>query len=212
MTTRRPHLHPLHDDLSFDALLIGGRAGVGKTAMGFEVSAQFQAAGVAHCFIEGDNLDQAFPAPPGDPARTLLTEANLAALWRNYAALGYRRLIYTNTVSVLESDMITRAMGGTVRVTAILLTAHDTTAAHRLTVREIGCQLDAHLARGTAMARHLATTAPGHVRRVATDNRTVTDIATEIIAATSWATPADELRQVRVSANPPGMNTGVLPG
>ena len=89
--------------------------------------------------------------------------------------------------------MITRAMGGTVRVTAVLLTANDATAARRLAAREIGSQLDAHLVRSSSMARHLETTAPGHVRRVATDDRTVAGIATEIIAAAGWAAPADDL-------------------
>jgi hypothetical protein len=179
----------MHDDLSFDALLLGGRAGAGKTTVGYEISAQLQATRIAHCLIEGDNLDQAFPAPPDDPARTRLTEANLAALWRNYAALGYRRLIYTNTVSVLESGMITRAMGGTVRVTAVLLTARDVTAAGRLAGREIGSQLDAHLARGAVMAAHLHAAAPDDVHRVPTDDRAVTDIATEIIRAANWTVP-----------------------
>ncbi|GAA3106781.1 hypothetical protein [Nonomuraea salmonea] len=63
---------------------------------------------MAHCLIEGDDLCEAHPAPDGDPHRTAMTEANLAAVWANYAALGYRRLIYTNTVSVLEADLITR--------------------------------------------------------------------------------------------------------
>lgn len=62
-----------------EALLIGGRAGVGKTTVGWEVS-------------------------------------------------GYRRLIYTNTVSVLEADLIARAMGGAPRITSVLLTAGDATA------------------------------------------------------------------------------------
>ena len=50
---------------------------------------------MAHCLIEGDLLDQAFPAPPGDPGRTELTRQNLRALWDNCSRLGYRRLIYT---------------------------------------------------------------------------------------------------------------------
>jgi hypothetical protein len=178
----------MHRAAAFEALLLGGRAGVGKSTTGWEISAQLQAAQVAHCFIEGDNLDQAFPAPPGDPARTRLTEANLAALWRNYAALGYRRLIYTNTVSVLEPDLIARAMGGTVRIIPVLLTASDTTAGHRLGVRETGSQFDTHLARGAAMARYLETTAPQDVLRVRTDGRDATDIAREIIAMTNWRT------------------------
>ncbi|MFF8973604.1 AAA family ATPase [Streptomyces sp. NPDC014995] len=173
---------------AYEALLIGGRAGVGKTTVGWEISAQLQALRIAHCLVEGDNLDQAFPAPADDPARTKMTEANLAALWRNYAALGYRRLIYTNTVSVLEPDLIARAMGGTPRITAVLLTADETTAQQRLGTREIGSQLDAHVTRSTAMAQHLEATAPPWVARVPTDGRSVTDIARDAIAATNWST------------------------
>ncbi|MEE4494955.1 AAA family ATPase [Streptomyces sp. BE230] len=173
---------------SYEALLIGGRAGVGKTTVGWEISAQLQALRIAHCLIEGDNLDQAFPAPADDPARTKMTEANLAALWRNYAALGYRRLIYTNTVSVLEPDLIARAMGSAPRITAVLLTADDATARQRLDTREIGSQLGAHITRSTAMAQHLEATAPSWVARVSTDARSITDIARDAIAATNWAT------------------------
>lgn len=185
----------MQDALSYEALLIGGRSGVGKSTVGWEISAQLQSAKIAHCLVEGDTLDQAFPAPPGDPSRTKLTETNLAALWRNYAALGYRRLIYTNTVSILEPDLIARAMGGTIRVIAVLLTADDTTARRRLGGREIGSQLDAHLERSAAMARHLEAAAPHDVLRVPTDDRPVTEIASEIITATGWpAQPAHNSR------------------
>lgn len=170
-----------------EALLIGGRSGAGKTSAGWEVSSLLQAARISHCLVEGDNLDQAFPAPPGDPARTKLTEANLAALWRNYAALGYRRLIYTNTVAVIEPGLITRAIGGTPRINAVLLTASDATIRDRLSAREIGTQFDAHLARSATMARHLEMTAPPSVTRISTDNRSITDIAADIIAATGWS-------------------------
>lgn len=170
-----------------EVLLIAGRAGVGKTTVGWEVSAQLQVAGIAHALVEGDNLDQIFPAPPGDPARTRITEANLTALWRNYAALGCRRLIYTNTVSVLEPDLIARATGGTPRIIAVLLTADDATARRRLGGREIGSQLAAHVARGAEMAGHLESTAPAWVHRIRTDGRQPIDIARDIISATGWA-------------------------
>lgn len=43
---------------------------------------------------------------------------------------GYRRLIYTNTASVLPeaTGMLERAMGAEVRITRVLLTASDATA------------------------------------------------------------------------------------
>lgn len=171
----------------YEALLIGGRSGVGKSTVAWEVSAQLQAAEVAHCVIEGDFLDQAYPAPPGDPDRTRLTEANLAAMWRNYTSLGYRRLIYTNTVSILESDLVARAMGGLPRITGVLLTAGDEATHGRLEIRETGSQLEAHLSRSWRMARRLDSEAPPWVVRVPTDGRSVMSIAHEVIAASHWA-------------------------
>ncbi|GAA3316125.1 hypothetical protein GCM10017710_26910 [Arthrobacter ramosus] len=64
--------------------------------MAFELHAQLTAIKVKHCVIEGDNLDLAFP----QPREHNLAERHLAAIWANYRALGYRRMIYTNTVSV----------------------------------------------------------------------------------------------------------------
>lgn len=169
-----------------EVLLIGGRSGVGKSTTSWEVSAQLQAAEVDHALVEGDFLDQIFPAPPGDPTRSGITERNLAAIWRNYAELGCRRLIYTNTVSVVEPDLIVRAMGGSARVLGVLLTADDATARERLGGREIGSQLDAHLERSARMSVHLESTAPAWVHRIPTDGRTTVDIARDIVAVTGW--------------------------
>ncbi|WP_211244600.1 hypothetical protein [Actinospica robiniae] len=168
------------------ALLIGGRCGVGKNTVGLEVSAQLQAASVAHALVNGNFLDHIHPAPEGDPARTKITEANLAAIWRNYAAVGCSRLIYTNMVSILEPDLIARAMGASPRVTMILLTADDETARLRLRGRELGSHLDPHIERGEKMSRYLDDTAPDSAVRIGTDGRTVPDIAREVIAATGW--------------------------
>jgi hypothetical protein len=179
---------PVQNTLPSEALLIGGRSGVGKTTVGAEISAQLQSSGITHCLIEGDNLDQAFPAPPDDPVRTKMTEVNLASLWRNYAALGHRRLIYTNTFSILEPDLITRAMGGAPRIISVLLTAQDTTTHHRLSTREIGSQLDLHLQRSATMAARLEATAPPDVVRIPTDGRQADEIARDIITATNWLT------------------------
>lgn len=170
----------------FSVLLIGGRAGVGKSTVAYEISAQLQEASVAHCYIEGDFLDHAHPAPRDDPSRTELTRRNLAALWRNYAELGYRRLIYTNTVSVLERDLVVDAMGGTVDAIGVLLTAADDIADQRLGVRETGSQYKAHVTRGAAAARYLETATPDWVVRVPTDDKSVGRVASEVIAHTGW--------------------------
>jgi adenylylsulfate kinase-like enzyme len=154
-----------------EVLLVGGRAGVGKTTVGWEVSARLRAARVAHAVIDGDFMGQVHPAPEGDPHRAAIGERNLTAVWGNYAELGYRRLVYVNTVSVLEEStgMFRRAMGDGVRIVRVLLTATDETAERRLTGRELGYER-----------------APAGTLRVVTDGRSVIDIAAEVTAATGW--------------------------
>ncbi len=164
-------------------LLLGGRSGVGKSSVGYEIHAQLSAGGVRHCVIEGDNLDLAYP-PPWEHG---LAERNLAAMWGNYRALGYRRLIYANTVSVRFVDELTAAMGDDPRVTAVLLTADDVTARQRLARREIGSALEQHVVRSDLAARELEALSPAWVHRVPTDGRPVVDIAGEIIGLTGWA-------------------------
>jgi len=167
-----------------EVLLIGGRSGAGKSTIGYEMHAQLSAAGVRHCLIDGDNLDMAYP-PPWQHS---LAEQNLTAMWANYRALGYRRMIYTNTASVLEKviSQLTAAMGDDPQVTAVLLTCADATAHHRLSQREIGTALDQHIERSALMARTLDERAPRWVHRVQTDDRTVDDIAAEIIGLVGW--------------------------
>ncbi|MFE6397708.1 DEAD/DEAH box helicase family protein [Streptomyces alboflavus] len=171
-----------------EVVLIGGRSGVGKSSVGWEVAAQLAAADIGHALIEGDFLDAVHPAPAGDPHRSRLTCRNLAALWANYADLGCRRLVYTNTAGVLPSEewLFTEAIGRP-RIVRILLTATDATAEQRLREREVGSELDRHLRRSAFMARHLDDLVPPDTHRVPTDGRTVGDIAADVIRRAGWA-------------------------
>lgn len=164
------------------ALLIGGRSGVGKTTVSYEVSELLRRHDVAHALIDGDNLDAVYPPVDG----SALAEANLAAIWRNYAALGYRRAIYVNTVSVLESDMIRRALGGEVAITGVLLTAGDAAIRDRLGQREIGSTFEIHLERSARAAHRLEATASDTVHRVQADGRPIAEIAAEILKLAGW--------------------------
>ena len=168
-----------------EVVFLGGRSGTGKTSVGYEIHAQLSAAGVMHCLIDGDNLDMAYP----DPREHDLAERNLAAMWANYRALGYRRMVYVNTASVLGPvhQKLTAAMADEPTTTDILLTCSDATARQRLAQREIGSELDWHIDRSDLMARRLDAQVPARVRRVATDGRTIADIAAEVITLTGWA-------------------------
>jgi broad-specificity NMP kinase len=132
-------------------LLIGGRPGVGKSAVGNELHHLLVEREVMHGFIEGDNLDLAYP-PPWEYG---LAEANLGVMWRNYQALGHHRLIYANTLSVLCSDQLVAAIDGPARVTGVLLTATDDSVRRRLSAREVGSTLELHVRRSEERAAEL---------------------------------------------------------
>ncbi|MET9552432.1 AAA family ATPase [Streptomyces sp. NPDC006645] len=171
-----------------EVLLIGGRAGVGKTTVAWEVSARLRAVAVSHAVIDGDFMGHVHPAPDGDPHRSQITESNLTAVWGNFARRGYRRLIYTSPLSVLPgtTGMFERAMGADVRIVRVLLTASDTTTGRRLAGRELGSELDRELKASARKARLLDEGVVADTVRVVTDGRPVMDIAHDVVAATGW--------------------------
>jgi gluconate kinase len=170
-------------------LLIGGRSGVGKSTVAAEIHRQLAERGVRHAWIEGDNLDMAFPVPWKQGHK--LAEANLAAMWSNYRALGYARLIYVNTASVLPHviDSLTTAMGDNPLVHGVLLTSSDAVAEQRLIEREVGGGLDYAVGRSREAALELEAAAAPEITKLNTDGRPATHLAADIIALTRWGTP-----------------------
>lgn len=169
-------------------VLIGGRSGVGKTSVAAEMHAILCKSDVKHAVIEGDALDLAWPAP----WQHRLAERNLAAIWSNYRELGYKRLIYTNIMSVLEQEKLASAMGDDPLVTAVLLQCQDTSARERLEQREVGSELLLHIGRSVTRAKELERSASKSVIRIPTDGRSVAGVAGEIIELTGWIPAADE--------------------
>lgn len=165
-----------------EVLFIGGRSGVGKTSVALELHEQLYARQVKHCVIEGDNLDLAYP-PPWEHD---LAEKNLADMWKNYCALGYRRLIYTNTVSVLETEGLAASMGDDPVIRAVLLQADDDTARARLAGRESVTTLELHITRSRERAAELKQQTPAWVWRLDTDDKDVSAVAREILELLGW--------------------------
>ncbi len=171
-------------------MLLGGRAGVGKTSIAYVMSALLRAAGVAHCHIEGDVLDAVYPKPTDDPYGSGLTERNLGHLAGEYRRLGHTRFIYVNTVSVIEPDLVCRAIGDVGHLIPVLLEADDTAVTDRLASRERGTELARHLTRGPQMATLLAEKASPDVHRLDVTDTTVADAAARVLHLTGWLQPS----------------------
>ena len=169
-----------------EVVFLGGRSGVGKTTVAAELHAQLARLDVQHCWIEGDNLDMAYPTPWEQGHA--LAEANLAAMWHNYKAVGYKRLVYSNTAAVRRDVIpsLVDAMGDHPVVHAILLTSSDDEADRRLGQRELGSGLAWHSERSRRAAGELESHAPPWVQRVDTDHRKIIDIARDIIDFVGW--------------------------
>ncbi|MBT0994030.1 ATPase [Cellulomonas sp. DKR-3] len=167
-------------------VLIGGRSGVGKTSTLHALHALLTEADVRHAVIEGDYLDLAHPAPH----EHRLTERNLRAVWAGYRELGYRRLVYTNTVSPRYADDLAAAMGDEPRVTAVLLTADDEAAHHRLAQRETGDELARHVERSDRAAVELERGCPPSVHRLDTTTADPSAVARQIAVLAGWVPPA----------------------
>jgi hypothetical protein len=167
-----------------DVLLIGGPAGVGKTSVGWEVSVQLNRMGIGHWHLEGDVLDAAWPRPADDQDGQRMTVNTMRAMAAVFAAEGYTRCVYEQTASVIDYHLVQTALGE-VHMSGVLLTAAEGTRIQRLAGREIGTDLDRHLQSTRRMAVRLER-APEWICRVATDGRTVAEIAGEVVRHSGW--------------------------
>jgi predicted kinase len=167
-------------------LLIGGRSGVGKSSAAIAFHELLKAREVQHAVIEGDLLDLAYPAPHEAFAEASLAERNLSAMWANFRALGYSRLVLTNTSSILFERELAAALGDDPVVTSVLLRATDATAGHRLSERARGASTEQESAHSSRTAVALDAAAPDTVHRLDTDGRTPPEIAAALSEIVGW--------------------------
>jgi hypothetical protein len=159
---------------------------VGKSTAAAALHDLLVAADVRHAVIEGDVLDLAHPAPHVEHPEAHLAERNLAAMWARYRELGHHRLVYTNTVSVLEHERLAAAMGDDPVVTVVLLRAGDAVVADRLTRRAGGSTPQAQLAHSTRTAGRLDTATADTVTRLDTDSTAPLAVARRLASLTGW--------------------------
>jgi Mrp family chromosome partitioning ATPase len=164
-----------------DVLVISGPAGVGKSATAFEVSHRLRGAGLDHVLIDTDELDRIYPVPDDLSA---VTEHNLAAMWRTFAARRARRLILVGVFldRVEELEWVGRAIPDA-QFTCVRLLASDATLTERVHRRELGSDRDGQLERTRRQVVKIDADRRAGITTIATDGRGLADIAAEILAA-----------------------------
>ena len=158
-------------------LLISGPVGVGKTSVGFEVSDLLCEQGVAHTFIDWDQLRYTYPRPVGDRFGDQLGMKNLRDVWRNAVAAGSRNLIIASVIETWADVEDIRQVVPGADVVVCQLQARVETLAVRVRQREKGKGLDWHLRRSAELAEILAGEAVPVDFKMWTDEMGVCEIA-----------------------------------
>lgn len=178
-------------------LLITGPAGVGKSTLSWEISAQLATADVAHAVIETDELDRVYPRPDANqleklrPGTTDVSSINLAALWSTYRALGHTRLIMSGVMLHLNFDKrwILAAIPDA-NITVVRLSAQEPTLLDRLSRREGGTGADEQAERSLKQARRMAGQDVGGVIALPTDGKKPAELATIVLDEMGWSQPS----------------------
>ena len=186
--------------MTSEVLLLAGRSGVGKSQCRIRMPCRTQGSGCAALCDRRRHVGHGL----SDTVEHVLAERNLAAMWANYRELGYRRLIFVNSACVLatEARKLAAAMGDDPRLVPIILTCTDATAAQRLGHRETGDSLDQHVDASRRMAAALTGGAETSTYRIATDDRTMAEIAADAIAFTGWPPEPSSSTSPPCSDNP----------
>lgn len=166
-------------------LLISGPVGVGKTCVAGELSTLLQADDIPHTCIDLDALTYTFPRPVSDPFGNALALENLTAVWENCRRRGAKNLILARVAESRDYvEEIAQAIGIADPVVC-RLTASDQTLLDRVRTREIGTNLAWHEARSLQLSG-LLDEAKVEDFCVSTNDRKVTEIASEIMQRVTW--------------------------
>jgi hypothetical protein len=115
-------------------LWITGPAGVGKSAVSWQLFTELASSGTPTAFADADQLCMCYPAPPGDPGRDRIRARNAGVVIGNYRAAGARRVIVNGVVD--PSLGVQRELTGQATVMVCRLRADPDEVARRLAGRD----------------------------------------------------------------------------
>lgn len=164
-------------------LVITGSMGVGKTAVMAEASDILATRGIAHAALDLDVLGIVHFC--SEPERSEVVDRNLRCIWENFAALGITRLLLARAIeSRRELDRCCAAVGAA-EATVCRLTAALATMQQRVRMRETGMLQQRFIDR-VAVLETILDTAKLADFRVANENRSLTEVAEEVLVRAGW--------------------------
>lgn len=167
-------------------IIVTGPVGVGKTTAIDEMGALLIAAGLPIAAVSLDELTRYHPRARDDPWGNRVALANLAAVWRNYAKAGAKRLLIAGVIEHrAELAGYRRAIPGA-DITVVRLRARLATLRRRIRARHgPGVDRDWHLKRARVLAKQMDER-PVEDFLVDTDGRRPPAIAAEILRRAGW--------------------------
>jgi adenylylsulfate kinase-like enzyme len=122
-------------DLRFDAVLINGSVGTGKTTTAERLGDELERRGLPGAVIDVDWLRRAWPAAADDPFQSTLALENLHSIASNFRRAGARVLVAATVVETLDELQRNATALGSNRLLHVRLTAASDTVRSRLTKR-----------------------------------------------------------------------------
>lgn len=181
-------------------LFLCGAAGVGKSAVGFEIYLRELRAGRTAAYLDLDQLGFVAPAPADDPGNHRVKARNLSALWRAYRSAGAQRLVMAGFAGDAAAVQAYAGALPAASVTVCWLHAGHAELTRRILLRGKGESWpepgDPLLGQPAPVLRSAADEAAAGADaleragvgalRVDTDARTVGEAAGEVIARAGW--------------------------
>jgi hypothetical protein len=166
-------------------LIITGTMGAGKTSVLGEASDILARLGIAHAAIDLDALGLAYiPSADGDDG---VMYRNLKSVCENYASLGVGRLLLARATEDHADLELCRGAVSAKNVIVCRLTASLEVMEQRVKKREWGVSQREYVAR-VAKLNDILDRARVEDFRVPNENRTLSDVAYEMLLKAGWIT------------------------